>query len=421
MPDQAADGSEHAGVLQTFRELPRAARFALGGAFVNQLGAFVQLFLVLYLTHRGFSGEQAGLALGAYAIGAIAGTVFGGSVSDRLGPRRTIVLSMVSTAVFTAVVTALNSFVAIAAVVALSGALTQAARPAVSALLFGAVPKARQTMVFAMYATAINAGAILGPLAATWLSTTSWNLMFWFDAATSLVYGVIIAVMVPKDHVATAEPAAAPAARQAGYRSLLRDHRYLAYLSLMLANGMVHIQYFVVVPLMLMAAGYHTWAYGVASAVAASIVVGGNMLVTTVTQKWPPWVAVITGWTLLVIGRSGYGLPGGYAVVIATTALAATGVVIGGASAFAYPAKVAPDGAVGRYIGSAHAAFQSGYMIGPALGVLLWHSLGRTFFAICLAFGLLMIIPGVWGMRPARPADPALATPGRQARGALRS
>ena len=148
--DAAGTEAGHAGVFQTLRETPLAARFALLGVFVNQFGAFVQFFLVLYLTERGFSNAQAGLALGAYSVGAISGVLFGGGLSDRLGPRRTIVLSMASAGLATLSVTALDSFTAIVVAVALSGAMTQAARPPVSALLFGLVPPARQVMVFAM-------------------------------------------------------------------------------------------------------------------------------------------------------------------------------------------------------------------------------------------------------------------------------
>jgi MFS family permease len=410
-------GSGSAGVLRTLREMPAGGRFALVGAFVNQLGAFVQLFLVLYLVERGFSKEQAGLALGTYAVGAIAGTLFGGGVSDRLGPRWTIVASMVSTAVFTAAITVLDNFAAIVVAVTLSGVMTQAARPAISALLFGLVPEARQTMVFAMYVTAINAGVIAGPLLATWLSTVSWNLVFWFDAGTSLVYGAIAALLVPRgrpdaaDAADEVDTAAESTAAGAGYRTLLRDRRYLAYLALMLANGLVHIQFYVVLPLMLVAAGYPTWAYGAATAIAAVIVVGANTAVTTLTQKWAPWVAVISGWTLLVAGRGAFGLPGGLTIVIVGTTLAAIGQVIGGAAAFAYPAKVAPPNAMGRYIASAHAVFQLGYAVGPIVGVLLWNSTGRYFWAICFGFGLAMIIPGVWGMRPAAP--PPVPPPAR--------
>ncbi|MCI0685907.1 MAG: MFS transporter [Sporichthyaceae bacterium] len=411
-----AAGTEagHAGVFQTLRETPLAARFALLGVFVNQFGAFVQFFVVLYLTERGFSNAQAGLALGAYSVGAISGVLFGGGLSDRLGPRRTIVLSMASAGLATLSVTALDSFAAIVVAVALSGAMTQAARPPVSALLFGLVPPARQVMVFAMYRTALNTGMVAGPLVAAWLSTISWDLVFWFDAATALVYCAIAAVLLPNDAAAQAQPqdeAAAAAEsdqkdqKKAGYLHILADRRYLAYLALMLANGLVHVQFFAVLPLMLKAAGYPTWAYGTASAVSALIVITLELRVTRTTQHWPAWIAVITGWVFLVLGRGAFGLPGGLAIVIVGTALAAIGETIGAPAVFAYPAKVAPAGAVGRYLGSAHATFQLGYAIGPIVGVLLWTALGDGFWAVCCAFGLAMVVPGIWGMRPPMPTN----------------
>ncbi len=404
----------HAGVVQTFREMPAAARFALLGVFVNQLGAFLQLFLVLYLVHRDFTAQQAGVALGAYAVGAIVGTLFGGGLSDRLGPRWTIIVAMGCAAVFTLSVTALSNFTAIVIAVALAGAMTQAGRPAVSALLFGLMPASRQVMTFAMYRTALNAGMIAGPLVATWLSTIEWNLVFWFDAATTLAYCAIAAFLLPADHVAehSDKPAdAADAEPKRRYFVVLRDRKYTAYLSLMLANGLVHVQYFAVLPIMLAGAGYATWAYGTATAISAVIVVGCELIVTRTTQTWPIWSAVIAGWILLVVGRGAFGLPGGYAIVIIGTVIAAVGQIVGGPSAFSYPAKVAPPGVTGRYLGSAHATFQLGYAIGPIVGVLLWNHLGHWFWALCFAFGMVMVVPGIWGMRqtgqPAAPTSPA--------------
>lgn len=406
MPDTA---TEQVGVIQTWRETPRAARLALLGAFVNQFGAFVQLFLVLYLTHRGFSKAQTAFGLGSYAVGAIGGTLFGGTVSDRLGPHRTIVTAMCGTAVFTASVTVLTNYPTILVAVTLSGVMTQAARPAISAMLLGLVPKQRQTMMFAMYTTAVNAGSIGGPLLAAWLSTISWNLVFWFDAGTSFAYGLIAYFFLRPSDAAKPEPETAKA--RGGFRTLLRDRRYLAYLSLMLANGLVHIQFYAVLPLLLAARHYPTWVYASVVATAVTIVVGANMVVTTRTQTWPPWVAVITGWLLLVVGRGGYGLPGGLAIIFVATMIGSIGVVIGGPAAFAYPAKVAPPGALGRYIGSAQAVFQSGYAIGPIVGVLLWSRLGSGFFAIVVAFGVVMTLPGLWGMRPAAttPVEPVIS------------
>src|SRR5262249_60702402 len=87
-----------AGVVATLRDTTPAARALVAGVFVNKLGAFIQVFLVLFLTARGFSGVQAGLALGGYGAGSVLGVLAGGALTDRLGPRRTILASMARSA-----------------------------------------------------------------------------------------------------------------------------------------------------------------------------------------------------------------------------------------------------------------------------------------------------------------------------------
>jgi predicted MFS family arabinose efflux permease len=87
------------GILATWRETPRQAKALLLGVFVNKLAGFIQIFLVLFITHRGFSASQAGLALGMYGAGAVIGTFVGGSLSDRLNPRNATLISMVGSAV----------------------------------------------------------------------------------------------------------------------------------------------------------------------------------------------------------------------------------------------------------------------------------------------------------------------------------
>jgi MFS family permease len=413
--DGVADGAastevEHAGVLRTLKDTPSAVRIVLVGAFLNQFGAFLQFFVVLYLLQRGFTAQQAGIALGAYSIGAIGGTLFGGTLSDRVGPRTTMVLGLATASVFTLSVTVLDNFVAIVVVVALSGAMTRAASPAVSALVFEMTPPARQVMVFAMYRTAINTGAVAGPLVAVWLSTVSWNLVFYFDAATALGYAAIAAIFLPRGRTAAGADAAKAEAQTGAHRpktsylTVLRDRRYAVYLALMLANGLVHVQFFAVLPLQLREAGYPTWAYGTLGAASALTVISTELFVTRTTQRWKAAAAVMSGWLLLVVGYSMFGLPGGLVVLFAGALLAAFGQVIGGPAAFAWPAKVAPPGATGRYLGSMHAVFGLGYAVGPIVGIALWSGIGNWFWALILAFGLAMVPPGVWSLRP--PAQP---------------
>lgn len=402
-----------AGVFETLRDMPHYTRYVLLGVFINQLGAFLLAFLVLYLLNQGYTAADGGLALGAYAGGAIVGTLVGGWFTDRLGTRLTIIIAVGSASLLTLSVTVLPNLPSIVLAVFLGGMMTLISRPAVTAMLLQSVPRQRQVMVQAMYRTALNAGTAAGPFVAAWLSTINWNLVFYFDATAAMSYCVLAWFVLPRDRgPAAARPGGAgsgdgqPAARST-YLTMLRDTRYLGYLTVQLANGLVHIQFFVVLPVMLADAGYPTVAYSAAIGISASLVITTELLITKRTQKWPLWVAVFAGWLLLVVGRGGYGLFefGGMAVVVVATLLGALGQVVGGPSAFAYPARVAPPGATGRYLGAAYSMFQIGYTVGPPIGVALWLLLGEPFWAVVGGFGLLVSLLLVWSMRP--PAEPA--------------
>jgi hypothetical protein len=196
---------------------------------------------------------------------------------------------------------------------------------------------------------------------------------------------------------ATGPPATAPQ-RKFSYLDFVRDRRYLVYLLLMLCNGLVHIQFFAVLPLMLKAEHYPTWAYASLTAVSATLGVALQLNVTKRTQTWPIWLAVMSGWVLLWIGRGSFGLPGGFAVLFIAMLIGCAGQLIGGPAAFAHPVRVAPPGAKARYIGMANGAFQLGYAIGPVAGVLLWTHIGKGIWLICAILGAVITLPGIWSL-----------------------
>ena len=76
---------DHLGVLATWRATPGQVKALLAGVFVSKFAGFIQIFLILFLTHRGFSSGEAGLALGVYGAGAVVGTFAGGYVPSLWG------------------------------------------------------------------------------------------------------------------------------------------------------------------------------------------------------------------------------------------------------------------------------------------------------------------------------------------------
>jgi len=87
---------------ESLQALPRAAWILFFGTFLNKFGTFVLPFLAIYMTRLGYTTSQAGMAIAAYGIGSLGASLLGGYLADRLGRRKTIVLSMFSVALVAA-------------------------------------------------------------------------------------------------------------------------------------------------------------------------------------------------------------------------------------------------------------------------------------------------------------------------------
>lgn len=423
---------EDAGILVTLRAAPVAARALLAGIFVNKLGAFIQVFLVLFLTGRGFGAVAAGVALGLYGAGSVLGVLAGGMLSDRLGPRTTILASMAGTAVLVLSVLYLRDYPALLVVVTVVGAVSQLYRPASAALLSELTPAHRQVMIFAMYRLALNLGTTAAPLLGAALIAVSWDLLFWGEAVAALGYAAIAFVALPRraapepataggeaPDAATATAAAAPEPAAGGYRAVLADRRYLLFLAAMLVNAAVYVQYLSTLPLAVRAAGLAMVWYSVMVALNGFIVITCELLVTRVVQHWPARIVVLVGFTLLGGGLACYALPLGVAAFLVGTLIWSLAEIVGGPTMFAYPATAGPARLRGRYIGSAHAMFGLGSAVGPVAGVWAWDAIGRSVWVACGLVALLGLAAAWVGIRP-RPVggsapDGATGAPGEPA------
>src|SRR3954463_9701204 len=91
--------AQHESIVVTLSSFQPAVWVLFVGVFLNKFGTFVIPFLTLYLTRQGFTTADAGLAIGAYGLGRVVAAFLGGQLADKIGRRKTIVLSMVSAAI----------------------------------------------------------------------------------------------------------------------------------------------------------------------------------------------------------------------------------------------------------------------------------------------------------------------------------
>ena len=408
-PAEAAEPG-HLGVLATWRRTPSQARALLAGVFVNKLAAFMQIFLVLFLTHRGYSPGQAGFALGMYGAGAVVGTMIGGSVSDALSARMATLISMWGSAGLLVSIVYFHDYYAIVAAVVLVSMIGQLYRPAAQAMLAELTPPERLVMVTAMYRLSLNLGTTAAPVLGVMLVSISYNLLFWGEAAAALAYGVAAIWMLPRRPRPVRDVAEAPREQErerkrrfgSGYRELLRDRRFMIYLFAFLLLNITYHQYTGALPLGIVKAGLSIWWYAAVISFNAITVVLFEMWVTKYVQTWPPRVAQLAGFFLLSVGYFFYAVQMAPTFIILGTLLFSVSEIVGAPTLYAYPGMIAPAHLRGRYFGAMQSTYGLGSTIGPIVGILIFEHVGQRVFLYAALLAIAGAFIGQIGLR--RPA-----------------
>lgn len=179
------------------RALPRPAWVLFAGIFLNRFGTFVIPFLTLYMTGKGYSLADAGLAVGSYGTGTLFACALGGHLADKIGRRKTIAFSLAGGAITMLLISLANSWAGIVLFAGLNGLCGELYRPASSALLADLVPQGQRVIAFSAYRLALNAGWAFGPATAGFLAGYSFSWLFVVDALTSLAFGVLAWFALP--------------------------------------------------------------------------------------------------------------------------------------------------------------------------------------------------------------------------------
>ncbi|KDN18731.1 MFS transporter [Amycolatopsis rifamycinica] len=404
-------GGARTGVFAVLRATPAPVRYLLGGMLVNQLGAFVQTFLVLYLTFRGSSAGFAGICLAAYSVGAIFGAMLGGELTHRFGGRTTIVAAMTCAAPLVASIPLVRGVpAALLAVVALSGLAVQAYRPAAAVLLAESMPEEHKVMGFSMMRIALNIGAAVAPLLAALLILVNWDLLFWLDGATAALWALLAFALLPRRSAAGHRTGPGGSGTATGaravYGTMLRDTRFLCYLVAGVFGMMVYAGSLAVLPLNIVSAGYPVGLYSTVLVISSAVLITCELKITTYIVRIPKYLAGLAGNLVSGLGFICYGLIAQHPFFVLAGALfAVSGLMIHGPSTAAHPATF-PVTLRSRYIATKETLSGLAATLGPVLGVLVWSRFGGPVFWGCCA--LLSVTAGsmhIYGLRtPPAPA-----------------
>jgi MFS family permease len=413
-PSSTGQPGEGLGAIATWRQTSITSKALLFGVFVNRLGAFLQIFLVLFMTHRGFTVGQAGLALGIYGAGHVLGAFVGGWLTDRLSARAATLISMLGSAALIVSILYIDVYWVILLAIITVSTVSQLNRPAAQAMLAELTKPGQLVMTMAMYRLAINLGTAVTPIVGVALVSVSYNLLFWAEAFAAVIYSAIAWKFLPgkaaPDVTASAAKAAEP---KQGYRAVLADWRYDFYLAAVFLVTIVYCQYIAVLPLAIVNDGLSLWWYSAIVSANAVVVAVCEVPATKYVQTWPLRLTAIAGFGLVAVGYGVYAIALVPVLLIIGTLIWTTSEIIGAPTTFAYPGMVAPPHLRGRYSGAMLSVFGLGNAVGPAVGVWLWEKVGQTFWLWAAAVAVLSAVCARIGMRrpDEHPAEAAAAEP----------
>ncbi len=379
-------------MLSRLRALPRPAWILFLGTFLNKFGTFVLPFLTLYLTQRGFTLNDAGLAISAYGVGSLMASALGGHLADALGRRKTIALSMFSVAAAMMLLSQSRSLPGIIAATFLAALTGELYRPASSALLADLVPPELRVTAFAAYRMAFNAGFAFGPATAGFLAARGYFWLFAGDAATSVVFGVIALMALPRGK---------PLRREEGgwrddFKALALDGRFIRVLCAAFCIALVFQQIGSTFSLHVTSLGFSATTYGLILSLNGVLVVCCELPLTTITRRFPSRVVMAAGYLLIGAGFSLNAFVHSVAGLVACVVIFTFGEMAAMPVSTAYVAELAPAHLRGRYMGAYALTWSAALICAPQLGLRIFGVAPAALWLTCGALGVLaaaIIVP----------------------------
>ena len=377
--------------LVTKKSFPRSLWILFTGIFINRLGSFVSIFLVLYTLSRGYSLAQAGITAGAYGFGSMGASLAGGYLADWIGRRFTIVLSMIASAVPILILSQVSTLPLLILFAGFAGLTASLYRPAASALLVDLVPPEQRVKAFAWYRLALNLGFAAGPALAGVLASHNFNLLFFVDAASSLLFSGIALVGLPSRRERNITPSqnAQETEQQKESLSPTRDVRFPFFLLGSTAVALVYFQMDSTLPLQVTAFGLSKVIFGFLLSLNGIIVLLLELPLSTFTQRFSPKSMIAAGWILTGLGFGLTAFASNVPFLALTVVLWTIGEILHHPASAAYVADLAPSHMRGRYQGAWEFTWSLAQTLGPLFGVLVFSWSPTRFWLYCGALACL--------------------------------
>ena len=364
-------------------------------------------FLTLYLTaDRQFSASIAGLALTVYGIAGIVTAPVAGRLSDRFGGLRVIKFSLISSGIVLFVFPFVHSLIGIFAMCGLWAVANEAFRPPSMSIIGDLAGPSQRKAAFSLSRLAINLGMSIGPVIGGFLAMYSFRLLFYADGATSILAGILVALLpwrslqTGSTRSISSEAAATAPVPGLEYSSVLKDLRFIYFLVAMLPIELVFFQSLAAMPLFLVRDLHFTEAgFGALLAINTVIIILVEVPLNSAMADWPHRHSLALGALLVGSGFGALIFVRGSLGAAVTIVLWTFGEMIILPASAAFASDIAPREQSGAYMGLYTMGFSVALAVGPWLGSETLDRFGPsavwigTFCCGCITAAMVWLMP----------------------------
>ena len=360
----------------TVSGLPTTFWWLWTGTLVNRAGAFVLPFLAFYLTDElDLTPSFVGLVLGGFGLGSVVASLVGGVLSDRLGRRPVLLGSQLGTAATLVVLGVTTSQAGVVLLVALLGLTSNSARPAFSAMTTDILAPEDRVSAFSLNYWAINLGFAIAPALGGLLAKAGYLTLFLADAATTLVFAVLVFLKVPESRP---EVVVVEGERPGSLADVFRDRVFLVVVGLTVLFALVFMQHLSALPVQMGDDGLSASQYGTVIALNGLLIVFVTVPLTRWLQAYDSAKVLAVSSTFVALGFGATAWASSVPAYAATVVVWTIGEVIGAATGPTVVAGLSPAAMRGRYQGVFGFSFAAAAMVAPLLGGWVYQHLGGT-------------------------------------------
>jgi len=271
---------------------------------------------------------------------------------------------------------------------ALTGLASEFYRPACSALLTDLVPPEQRVTAFAAYRMAFNAGWAFGPATAGFLVTKGFFWLFVGDAATSVLFGLVALLALPRDTNSQRRESSwtetvGVIRHDPRFHQIILASFFVAFVFMQMTSALgVHITKL----------GFSAATYGALISMNGALVVFCELPLTTLTRRFATRRVLAFGYLLIGLGFALNAFAHTVPMLAVCIIIFTLGEMIAMPVSSAYVANLSPPHLRGRYMGAYGLNWALALIIAPGLGMKL---LAYNPAALWLGCGVLAVIGAV--------------------------